>query len=102
MIRVLINAYSLGQPSAGGLGGLLARRRLQYIESDGHAQNLGWAIVNARAACIAVIALQRQIGGVTQRAVDLDGAIDNAVESLGDEHLGHGDLLTVGLGMLKQ
>ena len=35
---------------------------------------------------------QRRIGRVAERAMDLDGAIDDAVQGVGDEVLGHRDL----------
>ena len=72
------------------------RRRLVAAQDparDGLAVDLVGAVVEARGAREAVHLLQRQVGRVAERAVDLQRAVDDVVQHVRAEELDQRDLL---------
>ena len=78
-----------GTCSVGSSAGPVA---LQHLAGDGDLVHLVRAVVDAGGAGVAVHRLERQVGGVAERAVDLDGPVDHVVEHLGAPELDHADL----------
>src|SRR3954449_12585493 len=85
------------------LAGHLVGRRLvaaQDLACDRLAVDLVGAVVEARGARVAIHGLERQVGRVAQRAVDLHRAVDDVVQHAGAEELDQRDLLARGAGAL--
>ena len=77
-------------------GGDLTRRRritLQVLAGDAVPVHLVGSVVEACGAGGAIHELQRQIRAVAERAVDLDGAVDDVVQDAGAEELDQRDVL---------
>ena len=71
-------------------GGLVAA---QDLAGDRRAVDLVGAVVDARGAREAVHRLERQVGRVAERAVDLQRAVDDVVQHLGAVELDQRDVL---------
>ena len=69
---------------------------LQRVTRDGLAVDLVGPVVDARGARPAVHRLERHVGGVAQRAVGLDGAVDHVVQHRRAVVLDHRDLVARG------
>src|SRR3954470_13446404 len=87
--------------AAGGqvLGRHAVRRRLiaaQDLARDRLAVHLVRAVVEARRARVAVHRLEREVGRVAERAVDLQRAVDDVVHDAGTEELDERDVLPRG------
>src|SRR5215207_475791 len=82
---------------------LVGRRRVaaQDLARDRLAVHLVGAVVEARPAGEAVHRLQRQVGRVAQRPVDLQGAIDDVVQRLGAVELDQADVPASGCHALR-
>src|SRR4051812_22137548 len=78
------------------LAGHVVRRRLvagQDLPRDADAMDLVGAVIEARPAREAVHRLEGQVGGVAERAVDLQRPVDHVVQGGGAEELDQRDVL---------
>src|SRR3954451_9340932 len=66
-----------------------------------HVVHLGGAVDEARLPRIAVDPLQDRILGIAARTVELDRNIGGLMQSVGDVHLRHGDLLARALTLIE-
>ena len=82
-------ARRVGTCSLGTSWALVA---LEDLAGDGDLVDLVGAVVDAGGAGVAVHRLEREVGGVAEAAVHLDGAVDHLVEHLGAPPLDHRDL----------
>src|SRR3990172_1717867 len=94
--RVRAGAPDLQQLPGGGAGAAALLEGGDDVAGDGLHVDLVGAVGQAGGAGAAHHLLQGRIGGVAEGAVDLDGAVDDAPEGVGDVDLGHGDLLAEG------